>query len=93
MAAERCDTVWVLTCDRDAQMLRRRADSLTPAGVAHMADQIERSANVTRDIVRDLSTTSLHEAGRLAVCTQNVEVGAALAAIAHSFQLLPGGCR
>jgi len=76
-----------------AQMLRRQADSLTPASVIHMAGQIERSANFTQDIVRDLSTTSLHEAGRLAVRPENVDLGAALAAIAHNFQVLPGGHR
>jgi signal transduction histidine kinase len=76
-----------------AQLLRRRAGSLTPAGVAEMADRIERSANFTQDIVRDLSTTSLHEAGRLAVRPEDVDLGAALAAIARNFQVLPGGER
>jgi signal transduction histidine kinase len=76
-----------------AQLLRRRAESLSPTGIVRMADQIERSANLTNDIVRDLSTTTLQEAGRLAVRTENVDLGAALASIAHSFQVLPGGDR
>ncbi len=76
-----------------AQLLRRQADSLSPTGIVRMADQIERSANLTNDIVRDLSTTTLQEAGRLAVRTENVDLGTALASIAHSFQVLPGGDR
>jgi signal transduction histidine kinase len=76
-----------------AQLLRRRAGSLTPASIGRMADQIERSATLTNDIVRDLSTTALHESGQLAVRTENVDLGTALASIAHSFQVLPGGDR
>jgi signal transduction histidine kinase len=76
-----------------AQLLRQRAESLPPASIVRMADQIERSARLTNDIVRDLSTTTLHDAGRLAVRAENVDLGAALAAIAHSFQVLPGGDR
>jgi signal transduction histidine kinase len=75
------------------QLLRRRAESLTPTGIARIADQIERSANLTNDIVRDLSTTTLHESGRLAVRAENVDLGMALASVAHSFQVLPGGDR
>jgi len=76
-----------------AQLLRLRAESLTPAGIALMADQIERSAARTNEIVGDLSTTTLHEAGRLSMRTENVDLGATLASIAHSFQVLPGGDR
>jgi len=76
-----------------AQLLRRRAGSLTPAGIVRMADQIERSATLTNEIVGDLTTTTLHESGALAVRAENVDLGAALASIAHSFQVLPGGDR
>jgi signal transduction histidine kinase len=76
-----------------AQLLRRRAASLTPAGIVRMADQIERSATLTNEIVDDLTTTTLHESGGLAVRAENVDLGAALASIAHSFQVLPGGDR
>ncbi len=76
-----------------AQLLRRRAGSLTPAAIARMADQIERSAILTNEIVGDLSNTTLHESGRLGVRVENVDLGAALATIAHSFQVLPGGER
>jgi len=44
-----------------AQLLRLRAASLTPTAIARMADQIERSARLTNEIVGDLSTTTLHE--------------------------------
>jgi signal transduction histidine kinase len=75
------------------QLLRQRANSLTPTDIVRMADEIERSAIRTNDIVRDLSTATLHDSGRLAVRTENVDLGAALAAIAHSFHVLPGGDR
>jgi two-component system OmpR family sensor kinase len=76
-----------------AQLLRRRAGSLTPTAIARMADQIERSATLTNEIVGDLSTTTLHESGHLAVRTENVDLSAALASIVHSFRVLPGGDR
>jgi signal transduction histidine kinase len=76
-----------------AQMLHLKAETLTWNEVARIATQIEYSANATRDIVRDISTAALQEPGQLEVRVETIDLAAALPAIAHSFQVLPGGDR
>ena len=76
-----------------AQMLQRRAGTLTRREVARIATQIEQSAAATRDVVRDLSTATQQRSGQQEVRVDSVDLSTALPTIARSFQLLPGGDR